>query len=376
MSIPICDKNHNHIVGHTNVPTITIINVHTHNPLKKGKFHTMKIVKTLAAAGAAVVATVGIVQPASAKTPDIDFLSSDLDVSTIMNDYGLDSAHADSVVDTLSDQSAFDDVTTSLFDGNFQCPANIVLSIPATANSASFIPEDIPFGLGNLGNFGRLTAHPNTQVKTVPYNASWWTSVWSYNESRDMGIAAAHKILSQQAAHCPNAKFHFYGYSEGSDVASALIDGIAHGRGPISPEQFGSASLIANPTRNPSAPHTNQIGSTNSATGGFFPARDYGMLTDKVRETCNVGDVVCDTTPTAGHLYHEHVRDAMSNTALFRGKFTDNALFKLVQSLSPDTALPAFVEVPASVLGWIIHISSYLAGGFDQGTRHIEANLA
>lgn len=335
---------------------------------------TSTIRKTCATFGAGILAFTGVsaanAQEEAAVNPDftIDAPSPE-EISEQFDN--LTGSAAQSVSEELANQSLFDEV-----GGVFTCPSNIVLSIPATANSASFIPEEIPFGLGNLGNFGRLAAHPGTQVKTVPYNASWWTSAWTYTESRDMGIAAAHRILSEQAAKCPNAKFHFYGYSEGSDVASALIEGISHGQGPISPEQFGSASLIANPTRNVSAPQGRQIGATSSGTGGFFPSRDYGSTTDRVLEVCNVGDVVCDTNPTAGSLYHQHVRDAMSNTALFKGRFVDNALYRLVESMKPETAIPALMEVPASVVGWVIHIGSYLAGGFDQGTRHIEAHLA
>ncbi|MDO5030468.1 MAG: cutinase family protein [Corynebacterium sp.] len=256
------------------------------------------------------------------------------------------------------------------------CKPNIVVSAPGTSQSRPYISDRIPQGATAAPVRSTLVAqHPLTvDGRTVAYNTMWTTGLWSYEQTRDKGIAQAKRIISDRAAACPNATFHFYGYSEGADIMGHITQDIAAGRGPIPASRFGSAALMANPSRSDAAP---QAGTADRFTKPLMSTRlNYGELTDRVLEICNKGDSVCDTETMLPHL-GDGGRDIGAQTALLRGQLPADFAQKVTDIATDDDVAALVAEVPAGAVGAGVHVISYYmpGNGVTNAIRHIESHL-
>lgn len=256
------------------------------------------------------------------------------------------------------------------------CKPNIVITAPGTAQSRPYISDRIPQGYTATPVRSALVAkHPATvEGRTVAYNTMWTTGIWSYDQTRDKGIAQAKRIISDRAAACPDATFHFYGYSEGADIMGHITQDIAAGRGPIPASRLGSVALMANPSRSDAAP---QAGTANRSTKPLMSTRlDYGELTDRVLEICNKGDSVCDTETMMPHLGADG-RDIAAQTALLRGQLPADFSQKVTNIATDDDVAALAAEVPAGAVGSGVHTISYFmpGNGVDNAIRHIESHL-
>ena len=231
------------------------------------------------------------------------------------------------------------------------CPANVTIYIPPSGASTPLSNPLLPH-FGGVHQQVTLNDYPTNIALTLPYNALWTTGLITYNESRDSGIRSATKALSGVHEQCPNARIHMYGYSEGGDVGAHIVQNISQGRGPIPKQTLGSAVFQGNPVRNTVGTHS--AGSAPKGRGLFAPV-PYGDQADKVMEVCSAGDVVCNTSNIAPNLYYLY-EDYISNSAPLRGKFS---LREVIRRATPEIIARSGLEVPKSVVGWILHSTEY-----------------
>lgn len=234
---------------------------------------------------------------------------------------------------------------------NDVCPANVTIYIPPSGASADVSNPFIP-SFGGVHQQLTMNNYPNNMTVSLPYNALWTTGLMTYNESRNSGIRNANIALQAINNQCPNARIHLYGYSEGADVGAHIVQSISQNRGPIPKNTLGSAVFQGNPVRNTNGTHS--AGSAPNGTGLFAPV-DYGDQADKVMETCNADDVVCNTSNLAPTLYYIY-GDFIANSAPLRGQFD---LREAIQRYNPETTVRSASELPASVYGWGRHIADY-----------------
>lgn len=253
------------------------------------------------------------------------------------------------------------------------CARNMVFVVPGSANTASFFPETVPHGAGTTGITYRLNATPGVTARMIPFNAAWPVGVVSYSDSYAMGLSKAMEIISRQAAVCPDSQVSLFGYSEGADIAAGVVEAINAGRGPVTVDRFGSAALMANPSRG----FNGALAWGSAPAGGALrPVKDYGVLAERVLEICNAGDVVCDTdhvAPTMNALNTPVLQDS----ALLRGQVAWDKVAESIASAGPAT-LPAMIaETPGMLMGWAIHGSYVMPGdGLDAGEAFIRAHFS
>ena len=252
-----------------------------------------------------------------------------------------------------------------------KCPVNVTLYIPPSGTSSNFSSSLIPH-LGGIHQSVTMTDYPKNVVVSLPYNAMWVTGLFTYNESRDSGIANAKTSLKSIHSQCPGSKIHIYGYSEGADVGAHIVNSISQGKGPIPKQTLGSAVFQGNPVRNTKGTHS--AGTAGPGKGLFTPV-DYGDQAGKVMEVCNLNDVVCNTSSMAPNLYYLY-EDAISNSAPLRGKYD---IKTLLQRITPKTAVRAGLEIPNSLMGWYRHSTDYYLWTpwvRNQGERFIKSHYA
>ncbi|MDK8451452.1 cutinase family protein [Corynebacterium mastitidis] len=253
------------------------------------------------------------------------------------------------------------------------CAQNLVFVVPGSANTASFFPETVPHGAGTTGIAHRLNATPGVVARMIPFNSAWPVGVVSYSDSYAMGLDAAMRIIAREAQACPLARVSLFGYSEGADIAAGVVEAINAGYGPVSAHRFGSAALMANPSRG-----FNGALAWGSATpgGALRPVKDYGVLAQRVLEICHAGDVVCDTDHVAPTMNVMNTA-VLQDSALLRGQVAWDKVIESVAAAGPAT-LPAMVaETPAMLMGWAIHGSYLLPGdGLDAGEAFLRAHFS
>lgn len=269
-----------------------------------------------------------------------------------------------------SNANTIDEWTRDLHLGD-TCPNNVTVYIPPSGSSTLLSNPLIPH-FGGVHQQVTMNDYPTNIVLTLPYNALWTTGLITYNESRNSGIQSANKALNAIHSQCPGARIHLYGYSEGGDVGAHVVESISRGRGPIPKRVLGSAVFQGNPVR--STVGTHSAGSAQEGRGLFTPAK-YGDQAEKVMEVCGVMDVVCNTSNIAPNLYYLY-EDYISNSAPLRGKFS---LREAIRRATPEIVLRSGVEVPRSVVGWIVHSTQYYTlsrGARDAGENFIQAHFA
>ena len=263
------------------------------------------------------------------------------------------SAHAD------NDQPEPNNHQAGLVD---QCKPNTLIDIPASLNSIPGVPEQVPQGVGSTRvAIGTQLRDPSFTVKTVAYNSHWELGFISYKQSRQMGIDQAKKLMADTHQQCPNTTFHLFGYSMGADAAANIVEDIAHNRGPIPQDKFGSAFLMANPSKTRDALHE---GNASTISTGLIDPRNYGTLSDRTMEFCNAGDAVCDTSSFAGWVYSDQMKRLVtSNPALIPVHPDPNVVSDLAYVFRPDNVVKQTVDFPPAYAGWLIHSTTYSVPG-------------
>lgn len=220
------------------------------------------------------------------------------------------------------------------------CPALHLVLVNGTTESAPGMNPDVDSGFMSqiaipaaLAVNGTSTAKDGEKVVDrtyVPYSASFGGKPGDqakdpYAKSVTMGVDNTVAVLKDIEEQCPGSKVFISGYSQGGQVASAVVRDIGHGKGPIDDSQLAGASLFSDPTREagssifPGAPSQSSPkpapGTSGKATsevtiaqvempagGGIAPNnadRGFGTVAGRVASFCSTGDLSCDTPADA-----------------------------------------------------------------------------
>ncbi|WP_067714153.1 cutinase family protein [Nocardia yamanashiensis] len=171
------------------------------------------------------------------------------------------------------------------------CPALFVVAIPgtwetsmdghthATPGMLSFVTRGLPDSI--------RTNYVNYPATAFP----WETGV--YGRSKAEAIGNARAMIASIADSCAETKIALLGYSQGADAAGDLAAEIGTGEGVVPPDRIAAVGLMSDPRRSPTdiqiGPETPGAGAGGARPGGF------GLLADRARTICAVGDLYCAT---------------------------------------------------------------------------------
>ncbi|MEU2004653.1 cutinase family protein [Rhodococcus sp. NPDC019627] len=248
---------------------------------------------------------------------------------------GTGAAGAQPATSTPSSPTTTTPVSASATDSG--CTPLHLLLVNGTTDSSPTAPTDqdggffsqvaIPALLAANGDNGSKNVIDRSYVN---YSASFGgkpgdQSTDTYEQSVQMGITNAAAMLTDLASKCPDTQVFIGGYSQGGQVASALVREIGAGEGPISADRFAGAALFSDPTRPAGAPVFASSSQTAPAAapgakgdsvesvevsaiqtpagGGIAPEttgeRSFGQVADRVASFCTPGDLACDTPADA-----------------------------------------------------------------------------
>ncbi|QTJ71248.1 cutinase family protein (plasmid) [Rhodococcus sp. ZPP] len=177
---------------------------------------------------------------------------------------GTGAAGAQPATSTPSSPTTTTPVSASATDSG--CTPLHLLLVNGTTDSSPTAPTDqdggffsqvaIPALLAANGDNGSKNVIDRSYVN---YSASFGgkpgdQSTDTYEQSVQMGITNAAVMLTDLASKCPDTQVFIGGYSQGGQVASALVREIGAGEGPISADRFAGAALFSDPTRPAGAP--------------------------------------------------------------------------------------------------------------------------
>ena len=200
------------------------------------------------------------------------------------------------------------------------CPDVQVISVPGTWESSPQLdplnPVQFPIALLlNVTNPLQQAFGPDRLAQyTVPYTAQFHNPFsadgqMSYNDSRDEGMQATLKAITEVNNRCPLTSFVLIGFSQGAIIAGDIASDIGNGRGPIDQDLVLGVTLIADGRRqegvgldigpNPpghgaeitlhEVPMLDGLGlaMTGPRDGGF------GVLNDRTNQICAPNDLIC-----------------------------------------------------------------------------------
>lgn len=213
------------------------------------------------------------------------------------------------------------------------CSAVELVLINGTSDSSAHHATDRDSGFFTSVASNATRASTSVGRSYVPYDASFGgkpgdSSNSTYEQSVTGGMDNATKMIKDIATDCGDDTYVFVaGYSQGAQVASAVLRDIGSGSGPIDSDRVAGGALLSDPTREagsdvfPGAPGQSapaavpgtdgaavqqvQVADTAGPEGrGIAPnssAPDFGTLTGRVASFCVEGDLACDT-PTDSPL--------------------------------------------------------------------------
>lgn len=243
--------------------------------------------------------------------------------------------------------------------GQQGCRSQYLIAVPGGANTVAGVPTFLPHG-GQVFSTGLLTqAMTGGQVQPlwVSYNSAAFANRTYYAASAE-AYTATRNAVTRLANACPDATFHFTGYSLGADVAARLTRDIAYGAGPIAPERVRSVALIANPYQGDNgawlAPGTSpdSRGALGELEGG------YGQLADLVLEICRPDDIVCsmdeDYRPLVDPAMRTHLNAGRVPFSEFAGIFSQLG----IEALGIPAAMGAHGDygqaAPRQAADWVV----------------------
>jgi hypothetical protein len=195
-----------------------------------------------------------------------------------------------------------------------------VLSIPGTWESA---PQQDPLNPVQFPNAlllnvtGPLTEQfgsDRIQAYTVPYTAQFHNPFArdgqiSYNDSRQEGMDAAVRALTDMTNRCPLTSYVIVGFSQGAVIAGDIAGDIGNGRGPVDEDLVLGVTLIADGRRQSGVGQ--DVPPTPVGQGAEITLREvpmlsgmgltmtgprlggFGALNNRVFEICAQDDLIC-----------------------------------------------------------------------------------
>ncbi len=170
------------------------------------------------------------------------------------------------------------------------CPVLYTVAVPGTWETGH---DKAP----TAGMLAGVTDGLPGEVDYVTYAATafpWEGDV--YGASKKEATDHARGLVAAMGARCPGTKIAITGYSQGADAAGDLASEIGTGLGVVPPDRISAVALISDPRRSPTDA---QVGPPAPGQGAGGPrVGGFGLISDKVRTVCAVGDLYCSTEQT------------------------------------------------------------------------------
>ncbi|MEW2352456.1 cutinase family protein [Spirillospora sp. NPDC029432] len=127
----------------------------------------------------------------------------------------------------------------------------------------------------------------------VGYHATAFDQGKTYNDSKQTGIDAARKAMTEIARDCPGTRFVGLGFSQGAHVNGDVAAQIGAGRGPVPAASYIAGGSVADPARGTRGEVN--LGDPLPGTRGIAGPRPqgFGTLSGKVANVCLKGDLYC-----------------------------------------------------------------------------------
>ncbi|WP_157535218.1 cutinase family protein [Nocardia inohanensis] len=170
------------------------------------------------------------------------------------------------------------------------CPQLYVVAIPGTweNNGAAAGPSMLSFVTDGLPSSVR------TDYVSYPATVFPWEGQ-VYGRSKSVAVASARGMIAAMTLRCAGTRVALLGYSQGADAAGDLAAELGTGTGVVAPDRVAAVGLISDPRR---APNDTLVGPAvaGAGAGGGRPG-GFGLITDRVRTICAIGDLYCSTVP-------------------------------------------------------------------------------
>ena len=200
------------------------------------------------------------------------------------------------------------------------CPDVQLINVPGTWESSLQDPALAPMQFPNallhnvVNTLGQQFGPSRVQTFTVPYTAQFHNPLsgdtqMSYNESREQGMQATLKAMTDMTNKCPLTSYVLLGFSQGAVIAGDIASMVGNGRGPVDDDLVLGVTLIADGRRQvdvgkdigPNPPGEgaevtlHEIPMLSGLGLTMTGARDdgFGTLNDKTFEICAPGDLIC-----------------------------------------------------------------------------------
>ena len=127
----------------------------------------------------------------------------------------------------------------------------------------------------------------------VGYHATAFDQGKTYADSKQTGIDAANKAMTEIARNCPGTRFIGLGFSQGAHVNGDIAAAIGAGKGPVPAASYIAGGSVADPARGTEGEV--DLGDPLPGTKGLAGPRPggFGSLSGKVANVCLKGDLYC-----------------------------------------------------------------------------------
>lgn len=182
-----------------------------------------------------------------------------------------------------------------------ECAAITAIHVPGTGETNDQRDPDVPHGRVVSGLGHDLAAEFGDDVRNLylPYTSDAFLTA-SYAESAPRGEEALTRLVDSVAAACPTTGFVFTGYSQGADIvggwAADALAGRTDAAGVPLVDRVVGVALFGNPRRGADVAVAH--GTAAAGSTGILGPREgtWGVLGDRIFDSCNDGDLWCDST--------------------------------------------------------------------------------
>ncbi|MGC4953918.1 cutinase family protein [Actinomadura citrea] len=174
------------------------------------------------------------------------------------------------------------------------CTPIKLIVVPGTWETTSAADPDTPVGMLR-GVTEPLEQRFGDRISAywVGYNATAFDQGKTYNDSKQTGIDAARKAMTDIARDCPGTRFVGLGFSQGADVNGDIAAQIGAGQGPVPAASYIAGGGAADPGRGTKGEVN--LGDPLPGTRGLAGPRPqgFGELSGRVANVCLKGDLYC-----------------------------------------------------------------------------------
>lgn len=174
------------------------------------------------------------------------------------------------------------------------CTPIKLIVVPGTWETTSAADPNTPVGMLR-GVTEPLERRFGNRISSywVGYNATAFDQGKTYNDSKQTGIDAARKAMTDISRDCPGTRFVGLGFSQGADVNGDVAAQIGAGKGPVPAASYLAGGGVADPGRGTKGEVN--LGDPLPGTRGLAGPRPggFGELSGRVANVCLKGDLYC-----------------------------------------------------------------------------------